>query len=209
MPLVDYLIAGDCAPARSGLAYDYILAGDGVFVCASNSLLDVRIPVARASIRGLQPVYAMCTLVQGRVPAHLWEALLRCVKLAHSAGCEILAGVAHNPACGYHLVVPEQRVGPTSVEYERHDRWLLEVHSHLDGRAYFSSTDSADEQGLRLYGVIGNLDRIRPQVVLRAGAYGYFLPLPWTSVFEGDGSEIDDVYNDVHEQLPTVPTREA
>ena len=90
MPVVDYLIAAGCLPARSGLAYDYILAGDGVFVCASNSLLDVRIPVARATVRGLQPVYAMCTLVQGRVSAHLWDALLHCVKLAHSAGCEIL-----------------------------------------------------------------------------------------------------------------------
>ena len=61
----------------------------------------------------------------------------------------------------------------------------------------------------RLYGVIGRLNRMRPHVVLRAGAYGYYLPLPWTSVFEGDDSEIDDVYNNVHEKLPTVPTSEA
>ena len=40
MPVVDYLIAAGCLPARSGLAYDYILAGDGVFVCASNSLVE-------------------------------------------------------------------------------------------------------------------------------------------------------------------------
>jgi PRTRC genetic system protein A len=195
MPFVDYLVAANRLPAPSGLAYDYILAGDGVFVASANSLLEVRIPVAGAVIRGLHPAYALCTLVHGRIPEHISDALLCCVRLAGIAGCEVLAAVAHDAERGYHVVVPEQRVGPTTVEYERHERWLLEVHSHVDGRAYFSSTDSADEQRLRLYGVIGRLDQQRPQVALRVGAYGYFLQLPWTSVFEGDHSEIDDVYN--------------
>jgi PRTRC genetic system protein A len=197
MPFVDYLVGAGRVPARSGLAYHYILAGDGVFVASTNSLLEVRIPVARAVIRGFQPAYAMCTLVHGRIPAHVWDALLCWVRLARIAGCEVLAAVAHDAERGYHVVVPGQRVGPTTIKYERHEGWLLEVHSHVDGRAYFSSTDSADEQRLRLYGVIGKLDQLRPQVALRAGAYGYFLPLPWTSVFEGDHSEIDDVHNSV------------
>jgi hypothetical protein len=39
MALVDYLIARGSAPAPSGLAYDYVLAGDGLFVAAHNPYL--------------------------------------------------------------------------------------------------------------------------------------------------------------------------
>ena len=52
--------------------------------------------------------------------------------------------------------------------------------------ACFSPRDDADEQRLGLYGVLGRLDAPRPEVRLRAGAYGYFLPLPWEAVFAGD-----------------------
>ncbi len=59
--------------------------------------------------------------------------------------------------------------------------------------ARFSATDSADEQRLRLYGVIGRLDQSIPQVALRAGAYGYFRPVPWDAVFDGDSESIQDI----------------
>jgi hypothetical protein len=196
--LVDYLVARRGLPPRSGLAYDYLVAGDGLFVAASSSLLDVRIPVARCRIRGLEPAFAACTLVRGRVPTRVWEAVLGCLRAGHAAACEVLVGVAHDAARGYHLVVPDQAVGPNAVEYMPEDGWLLEVHSHRDGPARFSATDTADEQRLRLYGVIGRLDQPRPQVALRAGAYGYFLPVPWTSVFDGDPASVDDVHADDH-----------
>jgi len=46
---------------------------------------------------------------------------------------------------------------------------------------------------LDLEGVVGRLDDPRPHVAPRAGAYGYFPPLPWTSVFDGDPASVDDV----------------
>ena len=54
-PLVDYLIARDGLPARRGLAYDYVVAGDGLFVVAENRFFAVRVPVATATVRGLPP----------------------------------------------------------------------------------------------------------------------------------------------------------
>jgi len=45
-------------------------------------------------------------------------------------------------------------------------------------------TDNEDEQGFRIYGVIGNMTR-RPQVRLRVGIYGYFYELDFEDVFDG------------------------
>lgn len=59
-----------------------------------------------------------------------------------------------------------------------------------------SRTDDADEQGLRLYGVVGHLDAERPEVALRIGAYGHFLPVPWEMVFQGERDPFRDVQFD-------------
>jgi hypothetical protein len=71
--IVDHLVAHDGLPPRSGLAFDYVLGGDGLFVVAANPWLEVRVPVASCTVRGLQPVYTTCMLPLGRLPASIWE----------------------------------------------------------------------------------------------------------------------------------------
>jgi hypothetical protein len=68
-------------------------------------------------------------------------------------------------------------------------------------RAFFSGQDNNDEQGLKIYGVIGSLGKM-PTLQLRAGVYGYFHPLRWSDVFSGDlrgvyelGGEDDITYD--------------
>ena len=73
---------------------------------------------------------------------------------------------------------------------------LLQIHSHGAYPAYFSATDDADEQGFGLYGVVGRLGSERPEVALRVGVYGYFLPVPLEAVFEGDRGRFRDVHFD-------------
>ncbi len=57
MPLVDYLIARDGVPPRRGLAYDYVLGGDGLFLAAGNRSREVRVPMAPACVSGLPALY--------------------------------------------------------------------------------------------------------------------------------------------------------
>jgi hypothetical protein len=207
--VVDYVVARDGPPRRSGLAYDYVLAGDGLFVAAASHLLDVRVAVASCHIRGLPPLVPACTLMRGRLPIDIWNGILECMRAAHELGCEVLLGVAYESG-GYRIVIPRQVVGAVSVQYAPHDDLMLEIHSHRDGPAQFSSIDNSDERRLRLYGVVGHLDQVRPEVALRVGAYGYFLPVPWTSVFDGDHpAALNDVYGTSPQcdqsRCPSVP----
>jgi PRTRC genetic system protein A len=192
-PLVDYLIARRGLPPRAGRAYDYLLAGDGLYVVAGNDYLDVRVPVAPCAVRGLRPVHAACTLRHGRVPAWIWHRLVAEARVRAVTGHEVLLAVVHEPPYGYRLLRPTQVVGATRVLYRPSAATVLEVHSHHRMPAYFSRTDDADEQALRLYAVVGRLGAGRPEVALRVGAYGYFLPLPWESVFEGGRGVFRDV----------------
>lgn len=195
-PLVDYLVARTGLPSRSGMAYDYVLGGDGLYVAAANEHLDVRVPVARCAVRGLPPIHAACTLKHGRVPAPIWHGLVADARTWALAGHEAMLAVVHEPPHGYRLVRPPQVVGATRVFYRPTAATVLEVHSHHRMPAYFSRTDDADEQALRLYAVVGRLDAERPEVALRVGAYGYRMPLPWESVFEGGRHPFRDVQFD-------------
>jgi PRTRC genetic system protein A len=188
---VDYLIARDGVPPPSGRAYDYLLTGDGLYVAAENRWLRARVPVARAAVRGLAPVYACVELTAGRLPQALWKAIVA-VALARPES-EALLAVTHE-ASGYRLVRPAQLADAVHVAYRPLPEALLEVHSHGRHPARFSPTDDADEQGFRLYGVIGRLGGDRSEVALRVGVYGHFLPLPWEAVFAGDRGAFRDRY---------------
>ena len=193
--LVDHVIARHGLPHRSGLAYDYVLAGDGLFLAAENAQLALRVPVARCAVRGLPPIHATCVLAHGRLPAHLWHRAVRLARAMGAAGREVMLAVVHDGQTGYRLVVPDQEAESTSVRYRPAAGAVLELHSHHRLAARFSRTDDADEQGLCLYGVVGRLDRPRPHVALRAGAYGHFLPVPWETVFEGSAVDREGVHD--------------
>ncbi|MFN8632925.1 MAG: hypothetical protein U0893_03655 [Chloroflexota bacterium] len=190
--LVEYLVARHGVPFRKGLAFDYLLAGDGVYLVAANEDLEVRVPIAQCQVRGLPPVYPSCTLKHGRIPGWIWDAIVWAAHVGYVSGHEVLLTVRFDPSVGYRLTVPRQVAGPAHVVYRPPADAVLEIHSHGPHAADFSPTDDADEQGLRLYGVVGRVGTGRPEVALRVGAYGHFMPLPWDAVFDGRIGPFDD-----------------
>jgi hypothetical protein len=165
---------------------------------SSSRYLQARVPVAPAQVRGLPPVHPFFALRTGRLPHDLWERIV-------AASCawqetEVLLAVTLEPS-GYQLLRPAQLGGPASVAYRPPTDAVLEVHSHRHYSARFSPTDDADEQGFRLYGVIGRLGCVRPEVALRVGVYGYFLPVPWEAVFEGEKGNFRDASFDPPEEV--------
>lgn len=220
MKIVDHLVAREGIPARSGLGYDYVLAGDGVYVQTENTLLRLRIPVAPCGVRGLPVVGSACELEHGRIPQPVWEEALlllhgRDEQSQESLECrydgdeaealhersnytdaiEAMVAIVWS-ADAYVVVSPFQDASASHVTYEKTPGTLLELHSHHRMPAYFSLVDDADEQGLGLYGVVGRLHTDRPEVVLRAGAYGHFLALRWEDIFEGSKAVFRDALFD-------------
>lgn len=196
--LVDYLVARDGPPDPSGLAYDYMLCGDGLFVAARNRYLDVRVPVVSAPVRGLPPLYPSFSLRNGRLPQAIWDVIVAASCAWARFEREVLFGVVHDEIMGYQVVQPRQATGPTAVRYRPLDNVVIEIHSHHRFAARFSATDDADEQSLRVYGVLGRLGSDQPKVALRVGAYGYFMPVPWEAVFDGKRG----IFRDVHFDAP-------
>ena len=165
-----------------GIGYDYVLGSGGLYVQSESAHLTARVPVASCTVRGLAPVAEKVELAQGPIPARLFELGLRWFR--DDPDTERLFAVRWDGRT-YRLMVPPQAGTATSLAYVPPAGVVAEFHSHGSSRAFFSATDDRDEQGFRIYGVVGRLDAPLPELSLRVGVYGHFAPVEWSQVFDG------------------------
>lgn len=195
-PLVGYQLnapASVAALSQRGALYNYALAGNGVFIAAERPGLQVRLQISHCEVRGLDPLESFAELQWPKLPSGYLRKML---ELSHEACLE--KGVPTEAL--FHLIyleaddkwrldMPEQVATAESVrpteggEGSSYDLAIIEVHSHHQMDAFFSTTDDADEQGFRIYGVIGNIFS-EPKLRVRVGVYGHFWELPAESIFE-------------------------
>jgi hypothetical protein len=60
---------------------------------------------------------------------------------------------------------------------------LIDLHSHALLDPFFSRTDNKDEQGFRIFAVIGRVND-KPLILVRVGVYGNYWNIPAEMVFE-------------------------
>ncbi len=170
-----------------GIGYDYVLGAGGLYVQSESAHLTARVTVAPCTVRGLAPVTEKVQLTHGPIPSQLFELGLRWFQ--DDPDTERLFAVRWN-GDGYRLVVPPQAGTATRLAYVPPAGVVVEFHSHGGSRAFFSATDDRDEQGFRIYGVVGRLDAPLPELRLRVGVYGHFAPVDWPQVFDGPVPDI-------------------
>ena len=183
--IVGYLVNHPDGPrGDSGRAYDYIMAGNGLFVRAEKlgqggaPLLRATVQVAETQVRGLAPLVESMVFPQGKPPEFHWHAFLAMAKERPSV--EAYAAVVGRDGA-YHLAVPEQEVTGAHVEYQAVADTVVDMHSHGHMGAWFSTTDNADDRGFRVSVVLGRLDMLTYEVEARVSVYGYH-----SQVYVGD-----------------------
>ena len=164
-----------------GIGFDYVLGAGGLYVQSESAHLTARVRVASCEVRGLAPVAGKVELAHGPIPARLFELGLHW--FLDDPDTERFFAVRWD-GDAYGLVIPPQEGTATSLEYAPPAGVVAEFHSHGTSRAFFSKTDDGDEQGFRIYGVVGRLNKYRPELSLRVGVYGHFATVEWSQVFD-------------------------
>lgn len=194
--LVQHLIVQDDGqlPPIPDCLYAYIMAGNGVFLYAKRDDLEVLIPASRAIIAGLPPLESFVNLP--RVPAILMHHILQASR--ENLPNEILFwfNFDHDQR-RWNVDAPLQVCRPASVyPVDKRDplgtKALIDLHSHALMGPFFSPTDDKDEQGFRIFAVIGKVNE-RPEVRVRVGVYGNYWDIPAAMIFELP-EEIRDAY---------------
>lgn len=183
-----YVHRSDPLPANNAHLYQYILAGNGLFLRAGTPWWEVMMPLLRYPVRGLLPVQPVFRLLIGRLPETLLAAAYQSALTAREKN-----GVLREALYSFHvqekqvrLIRPRQVATPVNVTSAGLDdpTILLELHSHGHMPAFWSETDNHDEQGIRLYGVMGRLDS-EPEIKFRVGVCGHWQPLFVQQLFTG------------------------
>jgi hypothetical protein len=183
---------GEALPPYAVL-YDYVLAGNGVFIRARRKGVQACVPIGLCDVRGLPALEPSVELTLPKVPADLTQELLEMALAERTAGGKWLEAMYHLSwsGTGWELVKPAQRQYPDAVEPvgpyagTTYATYLVEVHSHhtLDCH-WFSATDDASEgTKFRFFGLLFDLTG-RPRLSLRLNVYGYSWDVPAATVFE-------------------------
>lgn len=104
---------------------------------------------------------------------------------------EALAHILYDTTRNKYIVrIPKQKLTHTSVdsvmeeEYPEHMIHVMDIHSHNTMPAEFSPIDDEDEKPTRLYAVMGRLDKVLPDITVRASCGGKFIPVDPADVFD-------------------------
>jgi hypothetical protein len=192
-------VVGAVSPALGAInaqVYEYVLAANGLFIRAEREGLRACIPVQgwfsdRTNLSGLHPVEPYVELEYPHLDQEVLAKILECSQTAaldKGKPLEVLFYLKYREQNGWELILPEQKatrfsVHPLDSSAYAYAETLIEVHSHHNMQAIFSAMDNADEQGFRLYGVIGDIFE-RPTFHLRIGVWGHFWPIPARWIFE-------------------------
>lgn len=183
-------------PVNDALAYQYVLAGNGIFIRVETRFFEAILPIAPCTVRGLAPLQYHFQIKVPRIPACLLDTVLTDARRARrtDGGLNEVLYQFHHHGQAVQVKKPPQQTTATSVLATSMDdaAVICDLHSHGNMRAFFSRTDDDDEQATKAYVVIGKLDT-EPEIRLRVGVYGYWHPLPVTAVFTGTGS-FKDLY---------------
>lgn len=185
-------------PGSSSSGLEYLVGSNGVFARASRPGIAVLMPVSRHEqpLKGLAKIDPHLT-VSPSVPEAL---LLEMWRLS----CQSCTDAEQSMELLFHLlwvegqwqlIVPEQVQESTSCRPLHTDRdsstnrAAIEIHSHGRMAAFFSTVDDQDESsGFRLYGVLGKVRSVHPEIMLRVGLFGHCWHVPLTQVFALEGS---------------------
>lgn len=98
----------------------------------------------------------------------------------------------------YFTYIPQQYVGKNkvhairNVKLERERLLVLDIHSHNNMQAFFSSRDDADEKETRLYGVVGRIDTT-VETLFRFSCGDEFVFIKQKDIFHNDHNDNEAV----------------
>jgi hypothetical protein len=179
-------------PPIDASLYEYVMAGNGIFIRGARREFEAQFCIVPCAIRGLVDLEPALSINAPRVPREIAEEMLRRARAARDAighPCEIVFHLEVDETMVWRCHVPAQNQAPTRARpsddspTSSYARACIEVHSHVDMHASFSSLDDQDEVGFRVYAVLGCISTT-PVIRVRVGMYGYRYDIPANWVFD-------------------------
>ena len=172
-----------------GCLYQYVWASNGIFIYSENSDFRVLAPIKMwdekeksSQVRGLTPLFPYIHLNHSKVGT---DVLMSLLTLSFYALPNEFLQYVYPHSSSWKVFVPDQKTSLVSCKARGTFAYCpIEMHSHNMMDAFFSTTDDAEETGLRIYAVVGHVNRPVVDIRVRVGIYGHFWTIPYEWIFE-------------------------
>lgn len=180
-----------------------VVASNGVFVQVKLDWLDCTVRVAHVAPTPPLPFGALQERIDfafGVIPVRLLEAFIE----AGRAGLpnEVAGGLIYSRRTGSLRldIYDTLAASPNGIDYRmpslaEDESIAIDLHTHGQGAAFWSATDNRDDRGVKVAGVFGYLDQVRPSAAFRLAVNGHFQALhhPWETQEDQLNRQNDDL----------------
>lgn len=195
---IEHKIASAEAEAVSAVMYEYLMAGNGLFIRAKRNEFTACLPLFEQTIKGLPEIQTGIFWHKPKISPLLWRHILEHAQANTSRDDfkENLYVVYWRDELSDWFWTPisrERRRAATIAEDSRSEygEACLELHTHPAGAIHFSRDDDADERGkFRIFGILTDIHQI-PKIRFRCGIYDFFGQIPAVWVGEMPDGIID------------------
>lgn len=187
---VEYKIASATTDTITAVMFEYILAGNGLFIRAKRREFSVCLPVCREPIKGLPEVGSGIVWHKPRIPSLVWQQILENARRG-SDSTEFREDVfvifwqeARGEWCWKNIGKDRSWARALADDsLAEYGEACIELHTHPTGAIHFSPADNRDENGkFRIFGILIDVHSPNPKIRFRCGVYDYFAQIPADSV---------------------------
>jgi PRTRC genetic system protein A len=189
---VQHYIISNQVPPIQAIKFEYLLAGNGLFIRAKRNEFSVCLPLCQISVKGLPDAHSHITWHKPPISSRIWQEILVNAR-ENSDSAEFKEDVY---AVYWHEKQAEwqwKNIGKTRTyastiaddTLEEYKDACLEIHTHPPNALHFSQMDDRDEQGkFRIFGILIDVHNPNPKVRFRCGIYDHFVPIPAADIGE-------------------------
>lgn len=196
--LVGHRIAATENDPIDAALFEYLLAGNGLFVRAKRREFSVSLPLSMRKVSGLPNTSIGISWARPRIAASLWQEILLHARQTHTSSSfkeevyliywDRVLRAWQWRASGREHSWASTIADDTLREYAQ---CCIELHTHPPGALNFSRADDADELGkFRIFAILIDV-REKPKIRFRCGVYDHLIPIPAAWVGEMPGGVLD------------------
>lgn len=188
---VEHKIASLETENITAVKFEYLLAGNGLFIRARRREFSVSLALCLKAIKGLPAAESGIFWCKPQIPARVWREILETARAgsAPSDFKEDVFMIFWSESDGEWKWWKASRARSWSATIAddsapEYGQACIELHTHPPGAIHFSPADDCDESGkFRVFAILTDIHTEKPKIRFRCGVYEYFVQVPalWIS----------------------------
>lgn len=166
--------------------YEYLMAGNGLFIRAKRSEFAVCLPVCGRTIRDLPSAQTGIFWRKPKISRSVWQQILSDARFKsdfESFKEDVYVVFWHENSAEWRwsAISRERQRASTIADdtREEYGKACLELHTHPPGAIHFSRADDRDETDkFRIFGILIDVHSAAPKIRFRCGVYDFFAQIP-------------------------------